>query len=100
MHNDPGWAAQGPWGGTIAHGFFLLSLLSYFHGQAGFPIVATDDQYVVNYGPTGAFPGAGKDRGPAAGPHAHRLHRRRTLGGSSCIPRRPMKPNGAVTSRT
>ncbi len=50
MHNDPGWAAQGPWGGTIAHGFFLLSLLSYFHGQAGFPIVATDDQYVVNYG--------------------------------------------------
>jgi acyl dehydratase len=50
MHNDPEWAARGPWGGTIAHGFFLLSLLSYFHGQAGFPILATADQYVVNYG--------------------------------------------------
>lgn len=50
MHNDPGWAADGPWGGTIAHGFFLLSLLSYFHGQAGFPTLATADQYVVNYG--------------------------------------------------
>lgn len=50
MHNDPAWAAAGPWGGTIAHGFFLLSLLSYFHGQAGFPIVATADEYVVNYG--------------------------------------------------
>jgi acyl dehydratase len=50
MHNDPGWATKGPWGGTIAHGFFLLSLLSYFHSRAGFPTVATADQYVVNYG--------------------------------------------------
>jgi acyl dehydratase len=50
MHNDPEWAAKGPWGGTIAHGFFLLSLLSYFHGRAGFPTVATADQHVVNYG--------------------------------------------------
>jgi acyl dehydratase len=50
MHNDPEWAAKGPWGSTIAHGFFLLSHLSYFHGQAGFPTLATADQYVINYG--------------------------------------------------
>lgn len=50
MHNSPEWAEQGPWGGTIAHGFFLVSLLSYFHREAGFPTLATADQYVVNYG--------------------------------------------------
>jgi acyl dehydratase len=51
MHNDPQWAAdKGPWGGTIAHGFFLLSLLAHFHGQAGFPTLASDDEYVINYG--------------------------------------------------
>jgi acyl dehydratase len=51
MHNDPKWAAEnGPWGTTIAHGFYLLSLVSYFMGQAGFPIIANDDEYVVNYG--------------------------------------------------
>jgi acyl dehydratase len=51
MHNDPAWAAEkGPWGGTIAHGFYLLSLVSMFHREAGFPLLATDDEYVVNYG--------------------------------------------------
>lgn len=51
MHNDPKWAREtGPWGTTIAHGFYLLSLVSYFHGQAGFPTLATEDEYVVNYG--------------------------------------------------
>ena len=51
MHNDPQWAAdKGPWGATIAHGFFLLSLLAHFHGQAGFPTLASDDEYVINYG--------------------------------------------------
>lgn len=51
MHNDPAWAeAKGPWGGTIAHGFYLLSLISMFHRQAGFPTLATEDEYVVNYG--------------------------------------------------
>lgn len=51
MHNDPAWAAEkGPWGGTIAHGFYLLSLVSHFHGAAGYPTVATDDEYLVNYG--------------------------------------------------
>jgi acyl dehydratase len=51
MHNDPEWAAtQGPWGTTIAHGMFLLSLVGKFHGDAGFPVIATDDAYCVNYG--------------------------------------------------
>lgn len=50
MHNDPAWAANGPWGTTIAHGFFLLSLLSRWHREAGFPAVATDDEHLVNYG--------------------------------------------------
>lgn len=51
MHNDPAWAAEaGPWGTTIAHGFYLLSLVSYFQAQAGFPTVATESEYLVNYG--------------------------------------------------
>jgi acyl dehydratase len=51
MHNDPVWAEQkGPWGGTIAHGFYLLSLVSMFHREAGFPTLASEDEYVVNYG--------------------------------------------------
>ncbi len=51
MHNDPKWAAEkGPWGTTIAHGYYLLSLLAHFHGEAGFPTLATDDEYCVNYG--------------------------------------------------
>jgi acyl dehydratase len=51
MHNDPEWAAtKGPWGTTIAHGMFLLSLVGKFHGDAGFPVLATADGYCVNYG--------------------------------------------------
>ena len=51
MHNDPAWAAEtGPWGTTIAHGFYLLSLVSHFQSDAGFPTVATEDEYLVNYG--------------------------------------------------
>lgn len=51
MHNDPVWAAEtGPWGTTIAHGFYLLSLVTHFQCQAGFPTVATKDEYLVNYG--------------------------------------------------
>jgi acyl dehydratase len=51
MHNDPEWARSvGPWPTTIAHGYYLLSLSSYFHGQAGFPIVATEDEHIINYG--------------------------------------------------
>ena len=51
MHNDPEWAAtHGPWGGTIAHGYYLVSLMAHFRGQAGFPTVATADEMTVNYG--------------------------------------------------
>lgn len=50
MHNDPTRAAKGPWGTTIAHGYFLLSLVSYFMSQAGFPMVETADERMLNYG--------------------------------------------------
>jgi acyl dehydratase len=50
MHNDPARAANGPWGATIAHGYFLLSLVSYFMSQAGFPMVETPDERMLNYG--------------------------------------------------
>lgn len=51
MHNDPAWAAKtGAWGTTIAHGFYLLSLVSHFQAQAGFPMVATENEHLVNYG--------------------------------------------------
>ena len=41
---------QGARGGTIADGFLLLSLPADFHGQAVFPTLATDDEYVINDG--------------------------------------------------
>jgi acyl dehydratase len=51
MHNDPQWATEkGPWGTTIAHGHYLLSLGPYFLGASGMPTRATADEYVVNYG--------------------------------------------------
>jgi acyl dehydratase len=52
MHNDPVWAAEAsPWGrSTIAHGYYLVSLLMYFHGLAGFPTVKSNDEYMINYG--------------------------------------------------
>jgi len=52
MHNDPAWAAEAsPWGrSTIAHGYYLVSLLMHFHGLAGFPIVESGDERVINYG--------------------------------------------------
>jgi acyl dehydratase len=50
MHNDPEFAAQGPWGATIAHGYFLVSLISYFMAQAGFPMVESADERMLNYG--------------------------------------------------
>jgi acyl dehydratase len=50
MHNDPARAAKGPWGTTIAHGYFLLSLVSYFMSQAGFPMVETPNERMLNYG--------------------------------------------------
>lgn len=52
MHNDPERAAHGPWGGTIAHGYFLVSLISHFMTEAGFPNLERDDppERMMNYG--------------------------------------------------
>lgn len=48
IHVDPGLAAQTPFGGTIAHGFLTLSLLS----QMGAAVMLIPDRtrMVVNYG--------------------------------------------------
>ncbi len=50
MHNDPVRASTGPWGGTIVHGYLLVSLISQFMGQAGFPMLETDAERMLNYG--------------------------------------------------
>jgi acyl dehydratase len=47
IHVDRERAAQGPFGTTIAHGFFTLSLCSHFFGEL---LVVDDARFVVNYG--------------------------------------------------
>ena len=47
IHTDPGKAAAGPFGGTIAHGFLTLSLLPRFF-ESSFEIV--ESRMGVNYG--------------------------------------------------
>ena len=48
IHIDPERAAQSPFGGTIAHGFLTLSLLSYLNSQH--QIVPEGLVMVINYG--------------------------------------------------
>jgi acyl dehydratase len=48
IHVDPVRAAGTPFGGTIAHGFLTLSLLSWFAGDARPRIAGT--RHSVNYG--------------------------------------------------
>lgn len=48
IHVDPEVAAQTPFGGTIAHGFLSLSLLSYFAGEA--KLVPDGLTMAINYG--------------------------------------------------
>ncbi|MDP7548171.1 MAG: MaoC/PaaZ C-terminal domain-containing protein [Alphaproteobacteria bacterium] len=49
MHNDRERAArESPYGGTIMHGFFLLSLITYFVRVGG--INPADGAYSLNYG--------------------------------------------------
>ncbi|MEO7277855.1 MAG: MaoC family dehydratase [Sphingomicrobium sp.] len=48
IHVDPAAAAQTPFGGTIAHGFLTLSLLSAMAAQA--MVLPADLKMVVNYG--------------------------------------------------
>jgi acyl dehydratase len=48
IHVDPAKAAKGPFGGTIAHGFLTLSLLSHLAEQAVPPILGA--AMSINYG--------------------------------------------------
>ena len=48
IHVDPAAAAQTPFGGTIAHGFLSLSLLSRM--AADVVLVPAETRMVVNYG--------------------------------------------------
>ena len=50
MHNDPECGRNGPWGGTIAHGFNLLSLTARFWKEIRTPILTSDTMYSINYG--------------------------------------------------
>lgn len=47
IHVDPARAATGPFGGTIAHGFFTLSLIPVLTGEI---FTITDAAALVNYG--------------------------------------------------
>jgi acyl dehydratase len=47
IHVDPERAAQGPFGSTIAHGFFTLSLLPWFFEQS---LAVAQVRMGVNYG--------------------------------------------------
>ena len=49
IHVDPVRAAATPFGGTIAHGFLTLSLMTAFMARADLPEPA-DPEYTVNYG--------------------------------------------------
>jgi len=48
LHVDSDWAASGPFGATIAHGFLSLSMLSKFAYEIGMPPEGT--VWGVNYG--------------------------------------------------
>lgn len=48
IHVDEEAAKQTPFGGTVAHGFFTLSLLAYFQGQAN--VIPQGIAMAVNYG--------------------------------------------------
>ena len=48
IHVDPGRAAAGPFGATIAHGFLTLSLISHLGSQIPLPLEGV--RMTVNYG--------------------------------------------------
>lgn len=47
IHTDPERAAQGPFGGTVAHGYLTLSLIP---GLLGRMLILDDARMLVNYG--------------------------------------------------
>lgn len=51
MHNEPKWAEQSEWGGTIAHGFHILSkTFSFVKEATGLPVVTNENVHALNYG--------------------------------------------------
>ncbi len=53
MHNDPGWARGTPWGGTIAHGIYMVALIpSVMKKLTALPFVNDDPErgFTLNYG--------------------------------------------------
>ena len=77
IHTDPARAAASPFGGTIAHGFLTLSLLSQFAGEA----VLLDGEFAhrLNYG-------LNRVRFTASVPCGSRLRGRFTLAAIDDIP--------------
>ena len=49
-HNDPEWAKNSQWGGTIVHGLHLLSLVFEAWKELGLPFATTEEMTPVNYG--------------------------------------------------
>lgn len=49
IHIDPERAAMTPFGGTVAHGFLVLSMLSYFSGN-GMGVSMEGAEMGINYG--------------------------------------------------
>ena len=47
-HCDPEYAAKGPYGGTLIHGFHMVGLLSHFFKDSG--LQPADGQNPLNYG--------------------------------------------------
>ena len=48
-HNDPEWAREhSPWGGTLVHGFFMVSLVTHFLELGG--LLYEDGCNPLNYG--------------------------------------------------
>ncbi|MEM7018919.1 MAG: MaoC/PaaZ C-terminal domain-containing protein [Pseudomonadota bacterium] len=47
-HCDPEYAKNGPYGGTIIHGFHMVGLLSHFFKDSG--LQPQDGEYPLNYG--------------------------------------------------
>ena len=53
MHNDPAWAADTSWGGTIVHGLFTLALIPSIKKRlTDLPIISNDARQglSINYG--------------------------------------------------
>ncbi|MEX0941713.1 MAG: MaoC/PaaZ C-terminal domain-containing protein [Pseudomonadales bacterium] len=47
-HCDPEYASKGPYGGTLLHGFFMVSLISHFNRDTG--LWPEDGSHPLNYG--------------------------------------------------